>query len=43
VLVNGEEITVEESYDVEETPENVPLAPSQIYLTLKNSYSQNVI
>lgn len=44
VLVNGVEISLEESYnESDDRPESYPLTPADIWLTLKNYYKHNII
>lgn len=43
VLVDGFEISVEESYDEGDRPESYPLTPADTWLTIKDYYKHNVI
>lgn len=43
VLVNGLEVSMEEGYEEGDRPGSYPLTPAEIFLTVKNFYSHNVI
>ena len=43
VLVDGMEISVEESYEEGDRPETYPLTPAEVWLTDKDYYKHNVI
>jgi len=43
VLVDGQEISVEESYEEGDRPETYPLTPADVILTIKDYYKHNVI
>jgi len=43
VLVDGQEISIEESYEEGDRPETYPLTPAEVQLTIKDYYKHNVI